>query len=100
MKEEQVDQRRKPDLLFRYSQAKIIVLGDNTITFEVTERGSQRSRWCVYYQHQKKVLEEAIRCDSFVNLLVARYIVKEGPEPDADSRIDDILENVWIIHGD
>lgn len=95
--------QREPDLLFRYRDARIIVLSDNTVTYEVTEEGKLKTHWCSYYKKDRMSLEKAIKTDCYVNLLVGRYIVptntkEEQKKYGTKNRADDILEQIWRMH--
>lgn len=90
---------KEPELFFRYREARIIVMSSNTITYRSKNvSGKEEDHWCFYELKSKKMIEEAIKSDGRVNILIARYFL---PDTNKDSetkyRTEDWLHQIWRI---
>ena len=86
--------KTEPEVFFRYRNAKLNILGDDTITFEITDVDKILTHWCFYPENLKQTLFKAIQNDKPTNMLVGRYFVE--PQETSKVTVIDYLEEVWI----
>lgn len=90
----------KPDTIFRYNEAKLIIVNfagkASTITFEISRKGRLEEHWCFYDEEMFGAeLYKALIGDWTLSLVVGRCFIESENKDEGHN--EDRLMQLWRI---